>query len=217
MNDRNYLEANFGEYRIELNLDNFQVKSRFYSGQPGAIAQAFEPDGNLPPPEVQLFGRALHFAAHAHGAIKQKRKYSDRPYIVHPFAVAEIVRTVPHTPEMLAAALLHDVLEDTLVKMPAIRTEFGDEVSDLVFWLTDVSRPHHGNRAKRKELDRKHIAAAPSVAQTIKAADLIDNGEDIREHDPDFWKVYRREMQRLLEVLTGAHPDLLARAWQQCQ
>lgn len=56
--------------------------------------------------------RAREFATEAHKSIDQRRKYTNQPYIVHPLTVAELVRTVPHTEEMIAAALLHDVVEE---------------------------------------------------------------------------------------------------------
>ncbi|VDZ55823.1 bifunctional (p)ppGpp synthetase II/ guanosine-3',5'-bis pyrophosphate 3'-pyrophosphohydrolase [Serratia odorifera] len=60
-----------------------------------------------------LVERARRYATKAHAAIDQRRKYTNAPYIVHPQAVVEIVRSVPHTDEMLAAAWLHDTVEDT--------------------------------------------------------------------------------------------------------
>jgi hypothetical protein len=81
--------------------------------------------------------------------------------------------------------------------------ECGEEVLHLVFWLTDVSRPEHGNREMRKRLDRWHTAGAPYPAQTIKLADMLSNGRDILKHDPDFAKVYLREKHKLLIAMTG--------------
>lgn len=156
----------------------------------------------------------LDFATAAHSG--QKRKYSNKPYIVHPIAVAEIVKSVPHTPEMVAAALLHDVVEDCGVTQYALDEHFGSSISNLVFWLTDQSKPEDGNRAARKTIDRAHIAFAPAAAQTIKLADLIDNTRTIAEYDPDFWKVYRQEKLLLLEVLTKGNRTLWEIAMEQC-
>ncbi len=156
--------------------------------------------------------RALDFATKAHASIDQRRKYTGEPYIVHPIAVAELVRSVPHTPEMIAAAYLHDVVEDTPVSIDEVRREFGEEVATLVDWLTDVSRPQDGTRRIRKELDRQHSAKAPAEAQTIKLADLIDNTLSIRDRDPHFWRVYKREKLALLEVLTRGDRHLWKKA-----
>jgi (p)ppGpp synthase/HD superfamily hydrolase len=145
--------------------------------------------------------RALAFATEAHASIDHRRKYTSEPYIVHPVAVAELVKSVPHTPEMVAAALLHDVVEDTPVTIEQIAAEFGPIVAELVDWLTDVSRPSDGNRAVRKNIDLQHTAKAPPAAKTIKLADLVDNTLTIAKRDPDFWRVYRKEKLALLEVL----------------
>lgn len=150
--------------------------------------------------------RAREFATSAHEG--QTRKYTGEPYITHPAAVVALLKTVPHTPEMVCAAFLHDVVEDCGVSIDEVRTEFGDEVADLVGWLTDVSKPEDGNRAKRKELDREHTAKAPPAAKTIKLADLIDNSRSIIERDPEFAKVYLEEKRLLLEVLREGDPML---------
>jgi (p)ppGpp synthase/HD superfamily hydrolase len=83
-------------------------------------------------PQNELERCALEFATTAHASINQRRKYTGEPYIVHPIAVAELVRSVPHTPEMIAAAYLHDVVEDTPVTIEEIREEFGPQVAELV-------------------------------------------------------------------------------------
>lgn len=156
--------------------------------------------------------RARVFATAAHAAVGQKRKYTFEPYIVHPTEVASIVASVPHTNEMLAAAYLHDTVEDTGVSIVDIQVEFGNEVASLVGWLTDVSKPEDGNRAVRKAIDREHTAMAPAAAQTVKLADLISNSRNIMAHDPAFAKVYLEEKRMLLEVLTRGDATLMAEA-----
>jgi len=161
---------------------------------------------------MDIVERARVFATAAHAAVAQLRKYTNEPYIVHPAEVVSIVRTVPHTPAMLAAAWLHDVVEDTGVTLETVRAEFGVEVADLVGWLTDVSRPDHGNRASRKAVDRAHSAAAPASAQTVKLADLISNTRSILEHDVKFARTYLEEKRLLLEVMTKGDATLMAQA-----
>jgi guanosine-3',5'-bis(diphosphate) 3'-pyrophosphohydrolase len=156
--------------------------------------------------------KARTFATAAHAAVAQLRKYTNEPYIVHPAEVVAILKTRPHNPEMVAAAWLHDTVEDTGVSIELIRAEFGSEVSDLVGWLTDVSRPEQGNRAVRKAIDRAHTASAPAEAQTIKLCDLISNTRSIVEHDHKFAETYLAEKRLLLEVMTKGDPVLLARA-----
>jgi (p)ppGpp synthase/HD superfamily hydrolase len=155
------------------------------------------------------------FATAAHAAVGQLRKYTFEPYIVHPAEVAEIVASVGGSDAQIAAAWLHDTVEDTGVTSELIRKEFGDEVATLVGWLTDVSRPDHGNRAARKAVDRAHTASAPAEAQTIKLADLICNTKSIVAHDPEFARVYLAEKRALLEVMTKGDARLRERAMQQ--
>lgn len=161
--------------------------------------------------------KARLFADAAHKAVGQVRKYTHEPYIVHPIEVAEIVRSVPHTEAMVCAAYLHDVLEDTKVTEETLRAEFGDEVTDLVVWLTDVSTKQDGKRAARKALDREHLAKAPAEAQTVKVADLISNTKTITKFDPEFAKTYLEEKLALLEVLTKANKELRDRAYGHCR
>jgi (p)ppGpp synthase/HD superfamily hydrolase len=111
---------------------------------------------------------------------------------------------------MVAAAWLHDTVEDTDVTIELIRAEFGDKVAELVGWLTDVSRPEDGNRAVRKAIDREHSASAPAEAQTVKLADLIANTRSIMKHDVAFAKTYLEEKRLLLEVMDRGDATLVA-------
>jgi len=156
--------------------------------------------------------RAKEFAAKAHAAIDQRRKYSGEPYIAHPAAVVDLVRSVPHTEAMICAAWLHDTVEDTPTTLADVEREFGAEVAALVEQLTDVSRTEDGNRKIRKAIDREHTAKASPEAKTIKLADLIDNTRSIVERDPAFAKVYLAEKTLLLEVLRDGDATLWAMA-----
>lgn len=154
-----------------------------------------------------MLDRAIEFATQAHKG--QFRKYTGEPYINHPLAVMEIVRGVPgHTEEMLVAAVLHDVVEDTDVSLMEITEKFGDVVSDLVLHLTDISTPEDGNRLKRKRKDAQWYAQGSAEAQTIKVADFIDNTRDIAQHAPRFWEVYKMEKLYALDLLQEADVDL---------
>jgi len=167
--------------------------------------------------EINL-NNALLFCQNGHNSINQVRKYTNEPYWVHPVEVMEIVRTVPnHTPAMLAAALFHDLVEDTPIKLEEIEELFGAEVSILVEMLTDVSMPEDGNRRQRKDKDLQHTAKASPEAKTIKLADLISNTKSIVEYDVDFAKVYLREKALLLEVLKEGDKTLYDIAYQLMQ
>ena len=156
--------------------------------------------------------RAIAYATKAHG--KQQRKYTGEPYIVHPIEVARIVATIPHTKEMLQAALLHDTVEDTDVTIEDIQYEFGAEVASLVADLTDVSKPEDGNREVRKTIDREHTFKASPAAKTIKLADLISNTKSITANDPNFARVYLKEKAKMLVGMTEGDSVLYAQAMQ---
>lgn len=159
---------------------------------------------------MDLVTKAREFAAQAHAG--QKRKYSGQPYIVHPIAVAELVATVTEDQEVIAAALLHDTVEDTPVTIDEIEARFGPRVAALVSDLTDVSRKEDGNRAARRAIDRAHTALASPDAKTIKLCDLIDNTRTIVRDDPGFARVYMAEKRLMLEVLKEGHAGLHERA-----
>lgn len=164
-----------------------------------------------------LLHRAAQFAHAAHAAVDQRRKYTNVPYIEHPFAVARLVLTVTDDKATVAAALLHDTVEDTQATRADIEREFGADVAQLVEWLTDVSQPSDGNRAVRKEIDRQHLAQADPRAKTVKLADLIDNTRSIVTYDRHFARVYLVEKERLLEVLTDGHPEMYRLAFETLQ
>jgi hypothetical protein len=147
--------------------------------------------------DLDLVSRARQFASAAHRAVGQLRKYSGEPYEEHLRRVAEMVANVTDDREMIAAAWLHDVVEDTPTTVEDVERAFGQGVRDLVDALTDVSRPHHGNRAARKELDREHLSGAPARAQTVKLADLIDNCDDICRPRSALRAVHDRWAKRL--------------------
>ena len=154
---------------------------------------------------------AVEFAMLAHG--EQRRKYTNEPYILHCLEVARMVELHGGTEAMVIAAILHDVAEDTPVKIVEIGARFGYDVAVLVEELTDVSRPEDGNRAERKAADCRHTAQASADAQTIKAADLVSNSRSIVENAPAFARVYLVEKENLLKVMTKASPSLLQLAW----
>ena len=156
--------------------------------------------------------KAELFAFAAHAAIGQDRKYTGDAYIVHPVAVSALVKLVGGTDEMIAAALLHDVVEDTDIRLCDITASFGYAVADMVSGLTDISKPGDGNRATRKEIDRQHLSIQSPDTKTIKLADLIHNSYSIVKHDPKFAKVYMAEKKLLLEVLTEGNYHLYNKA-----
>ena len=144
---------------------------------------------------------ALGLCIGGHEGSGQKRKYTNEHYWHHPIGVSQIVASVPHTEEMLIAALGHDLLEDTKMTPETVERFFGQEVLELILGLTDVSKPSDGNRAERKRIDREHTDQQSPRCKTIKLADLIHNSQSILEHDRDFAKIYIKEKELLLDVL----------------
>ncbi|PAU76069.1 phosphohydrolase [Halomonas salipaludis] len=145
----------------------------------------------------------------------QRRKYTGEPYWHHPVAVAETVSAVETaTAEMIAAAHLHDVLEDTAVTAQDIEECVGQRVAVLVQELTDQFIDLEiGNRAHRKALERNRLAQVSPEAQTIKYADLIDNTISIVARNRGFARVYLAEKRQLLEVMAAGDQGLRRQAW----
>lgn len=153
---------------------------------------------------------AVTFAEQAHRG--QVRKYTGEPYIVHPLEVASIVATVSKDEDVIIAALLHDVVEDCGITCDQISKAFGMRVAKMVSDVTDISRPHDGNRATRKAMDRIHVGAGWPESHTIKLADLISNTQSITQHDPEFAEVYLEEKRELLPYLMDGSWELHKRA-----
>jgi guanosine-3',5'-bis(diphosphate) 3'-pyrophosphohydrolase len=156
------------------------------------------------------------FAIAAHTACKQVRKYTGEAYINHPLAVANTVASVEGvTPEMIAAAQLHDVVEDCNIPLSMLEEMFGPIVAGLVSECSHVDRtgdPRKLNRFERMAIELARAADISPAAQTIKLADLIDNTSTIVKHDPKFAEVYMAEKRRLLLVLVDGDTGLWHRA-----
>lgn len=149
--------------------------------------------------------RAAAFALDKHR--NQERKYTGEPYFNHVNEVAWILRDYTDDSAMISAAYLHDTLEDTDTTEGELLSIFGEDITNYVIGLTDVSRPEDGNRAKRKDLDRNHLWNQVREVQIIKCADLISNTQSIRTYDPDFAKVYIEEKKLLLSGMKiKGHP-----------
>ena len=166
-------------------------------------------------PPNRNVGKALAFATAAHGG--QTRKYTHAPYIVHPIAVAQMVwgcvATIEST-DAVAAALLHDTIEDCDVTYDDIGYEFGTYVADIVQHLTDQADPAW-NRATRKAWEAGRLSTCDSTIQTIKCADLHHNTMDIVPYDKGFAKVYLAEKRVVLQGLVRADEKLLKATWSQ--
>lgn len=161
------------------------------------------------------------FADRAHG--DQMRKYTPERYIVHPERVMLICREYTIDIPVQAAALLHDVLEDTPVTKEEIEHFLSGLLNpaqthktlELVVELTDVyiKKDYQPlNRKTRKELETERLSKTSYAAQTIKYADLIDNAQDIIKHDPQFGRKFIQEARNLLKKMTKGDAELRERA-----
>ena len=158
--------------------------------------------------------KAARLASLAHAGQFRKYSNSDQAYICHPMRVAGQVSLVPNaTNEMIAAAWLHDTIEDTEVDEGLLKKEFGPEVAKLVVEVTNPSRDFPSlKRFERKVIDREYLKSVSNEAKIIKLADSIDNLTDLK-NDPlvseGFKKLYPSEIRQLLnESLQGAESSL---------
>lgn len=152
--------------------------------------------------------KALAMEAH----VPHIRKYTGDPYIGHPARVAKTVSRYSNSPAVIAAAWLHDVIEDAGYTHDELAHLIDPLVASYVLWLSNVRDPKL-NRAARKALDRERLAKAPPAVHLIKVADLLDNSVGILKHDPKFAPVFVGEMRELLGVLKFAPKDLLLEAY----
>ena len=126
--------------------------------------------------ESPLVAEAEAFAAEGHAG--QIRNYSGLPYIEHPQAVAGLLREAGYDDEVQAAALLHDLLEDTGTTPEEIRDRFGERVAELVAVLSDD--PSIEPYERRKDALREKVLAAGPDAIAVYAADKLSNVTDLR-------------------------------------
>jgi guanosine-3',5'-bis(diphosphate) 3'-pyrophosphohydrolase len=128
-------------------------------------------------PEVdrELLSRAFRFAAAAH---EGQQRRSGEAFIRHPWGAAKILAELRQDEQTIAAALLHDVVEDTETEIDEVRTEFGDEIAQLVEGVTKLTRIHFQSREQAEaENYRKMIAAMVGDERVIliKLADRLHN------------------------------------------
>ena len=128
------------------------------------------------PLDTELLDRAIVFAVHAHTGIERRGK--GFPYIVHPMEAVEIVATMTRDQELLAAAVLHDTVEDTDVTIEQIRTEFGDRVAALVASESEnkdcgVSKEESWHARKQAAIER--LASASLDSKIVALGDKLSN------------------------------------------
>ena len=136
-----------------------------------------------PKAEVALLQRAFEVAERAHQG--QTRRSGD-DYITHPLSVTQILADLGLTPPTLAAALLHDTVEDTDYSLEDLRRDFGDEIAQLVDGVTKLDKVTWGEAAKAETVRKMVVAMARDIrVLVIKLADRLHNART--------WKYLPRE------------------------
>lgn len=145
--------------------------------------------------DSELLDRAIVFAVKAHHNTERRGK--GFPYIVHPLEAVEIVATITPDQELLAAAALHDTIEDTEVTVEDIRKEFGDRIANIVHAESDqetegVSEEDSWHARKQAAIDR--LAAAPYEAKIVAMGDKLSNmraiWRDYQQKGDELWKIF---------------------------
>ena len=147
------------------------------------------------PLETTLLDRAIVFAVRAHAGTERRGK--GFPYIVHPMEAVEIVATMTPDQELLAAAVLHDTVEDTDVTIEQIRTEFGERVASFV--AAESDEPHQRpdsveNWRARKQAAIDRLARASLDAKMVALGDKLSNmraiARDYAQQGDALWNIF---------------------------
>ena len=128
------------------------------------------------PLDTSLLDRAIVFAVKAHAGTERRGK--GFPYIVHPLEAMEIVSTITADQELLAAAVLHDTVEDTEVTEEQIRKEFGDRVASIVASESDTFEDgvkEEDSWHVRKQAAIERLASASMDAKIVALGDKLSN------------------------------------------
>jgi guanosine-3',5'-bis(diphosphate) 3'-pyrophosphohydrolase len=169
----------------------------------------------------ELLEKIQAFAAQYHNG--QTRKYSSESYIHHLIRVKDMLTAYTQDETILAAALLHDIIEDTPVTREDLKkflTSITEEekavrISNLVDELTDVyvkDKYPQWNRRKRKAMELKRLEKTSAASQTVKYADIIDNCRLIVKDDPEFAGTFLNECLTLLKKINKGDPLLYNKA-----
>ena len=147
------------------------------------------------PLNTELLDRAIIFAVKAHAGTERRGK--GYPYIVHPMEAVEIVSTMTKDQELLAAAALHDTVEDTDVTVEQIREVFGDRIAELVASESDempagVSEEDSWHSRKQAAIDR--LAKASREAKMVALGDKLSNmraiARDFADQGDALWNLF---------------------------
>ncbi len=148
------------------------------------------------PLNTDLVDKAILYATQAHHGTERRGK--GFPYIIHPLEAMAIVATITNDPELLAATVLHDTIEDTDVTYDDIKREFGERIADLVVTETDVRFAPDGKKLtwkERKQRDMDNLRMSPREVKVIAIGDKLSNlraiARDYRTKGEELWQIFR--------------------------
>ena len=147
------------------------------------------------PLDTHLLDKAIIYAVRAHAGTERRGK--GFPYIIHPMEAMEIVSTMTSDQELLAAAALHDVVEDTEITVEDIRTEFGDRIASLVAAESDAVEEgvsEEESWRSRKEQGILRLKGASRDVKIVALGDKLSNmraiARDFSTQGDAFWNIF---------------------------
>ena len=164
------------------------------------------------PTHMEMVLQAAAFAAEKHRT--QRRKDIETPFINHPIQLAYIlVQADVEDPQVLAASLLHDTIEDTATTLDEIEIVFGYAIARIV---AECSDDKSLTKLERKQAQIDHAAKLSHAARLVKLADKIANVSDIEGAPPAGWSLERKReyfdwAKAVVDQMRGTHPGLEAR------
>jgi GTP pyrophosphokinase len=156
----------------------------------------------LPAATCDAVAKAVEFAIRYHGG---QRRPTGAPYLEHLLETLEVlVRGASvNDPDVLCAAVLHDVVEDTPCTVKDVRLAFGDRVADMVRWVTKPEPADGVDRKAAKESYLKSLRDAPDDAVIVKLADRASNVQTLRNLGQDRQREYYAQTVRYVIPLAG--------------
>jgi len=156
------------------------------------------------PLNTDLFDKAAQFAINAHHGTERRGKGS--PYVIHVMEAAEIVSTITNDQELLAAAMLHDVVEDCGVSVDEIKAEFGERIAELVAGESDLVVPglsEEESWVMRKQHAIDRLAKQSRDGKIVAIGDKLSNmraiARDFDEKGDELWKIFHAPKPELHE------------------
>ena len=158
-----------------------------------------------------VIDEALEFACRVHKNQYRKNPEDQIPFIHHPMMVALILQRAGFNAQVIAAGMLHDVLEDTTVTYRELETRFGPYIAGLVREVSEQDKKLPWEERKRRYIE--HIKTAPDEAKAISVSDKIHNIQSILKtvkQGIDIWQVFKRgkdkQLERFKTLLSSLEP-----------